>query len=141
MGAAPLGPNTNNLITVANPAAGAQWIYTVPPKTVLRLITVHWTLDLDSNAADRFITYKIDDGAVPYYYANVAGKFTADLSGTVTFGVSHLYANVGVTFVANSAHADRLFIPAGHRISSLLIGIQAGDQLSGIRILTERFVA
>ncbi len=141
MGTQPSSPPTDNVITVTSPAAGANWLYTVPPQTSIRLLAVHFSLDCDANPADRNAEVTIDDASNVYYFSVSSDKLTANNIYLVCFAPGHIIVAAGSAHDNTVPLAHNLIIPGGHVIRSRILNIQAGDQLAGIRILTERYVA
>lgn len=134
-------PPTYNVITIANPVAGADFVYIVPANIRIELLFVRFQFDASIAAANRIAAIRIDDGI--NFYCGFTSK--QDMVGGTTW-----YINIGAglsdTSVATSEDifislTPNLIIPATHRIMSAITNIDATDQISAIRLLTKRYIA
>lgn len=130
----PLTEGNILFVTVANPAAGAEWTYTIPVGILLCPIAVRCTLTASGVAASRYNRILFSD-ATPVALAATQ----IDLAVTAGLVVLIHYAQ-GLTPVNPAAHGLKtagcpiIYLQAGFTISSLTLAIQVADQYSDIRI-------
>lgn len=130
----PLTEGFIEYITVANPAAGAEWIYTVPAGVILCPITVRCTLTTAVAVANRYNRILFSD-ATPVALAAAQLDLAVVAVNTVLFH----YAQ-GMTPINPAAHGLKtapcpiVYLQPTHTIASLTLNIQAADQYIDIRI-------
>lgn len=126
--------------TVANPAAGADWTYTVPAGVQQTLISVRAVLTTGGTAPTAPVLLRI---------TSPTGQIIADLAALSTQGTS-----VTVTYMwsagaqsSSSTNFQQMSLPAGLRllpgstIQTITGGIAAGDQWSAITITYTQSIA
>lgn len=138
--------NTNGrLVTdVADPAAGAQVFFTVPQGSKWRLQSFTYSLTTSATVANRECNMVIDDGTSTGF-ADETGVYAAMVIGdTQTAGTSRIYRFVrGANRVIATVSVNRItalgdwYVVGGDRIRSHVSGIQAGDQISSVRVNAE----
>lgn len=126
--------------TVANPAAGADWTYTVPAGVQQTLISVRAVLTTGASALTAPVILRI---------TSPTGQIIADVSALATQG-----AGVAVTYVwmagaqsTSSTNFQQMSLPTGLRllpgstIQTISGGIVATDQWSAITITYTQFIS
>lgn len=126
-------------VTVATPAAGADWTITVPAHTRWRVTAGTATLTTSATVANRIAQVKLDDGATAYFFGQPNQVVPA--SQTVSVNISRTSAPAAT----NNPNVSTLLppeslIPSGHRISSSTTNIQAADTYTAISIFVEEWV-
>jgi len=126
-------------VTVVTPAAGAQWSHKVDGRYFTRVLAVTFTLVTSAVVANRFPAVNLTDNngrlitSVPAGGTVVASStlnvFLAAGAPAYAFGAS------GGTF----GFLPDLLVPPDYSWSSVVAGIDVGDQLSGITLLLQRF--
>jgi hypothetical protein len=126
-------------VPVANPAAGAGFTYTVGGNYWERIAAVSFTIVTDGNAANRQVLLAFKDGSG----ANIASTASG---GTQAATLTRLYsfvpnqgtapALIGTTFLAP---LPVLFLQPGFTMVMSITSVQAGDQVSAIRVYREAF--
>lgn len=130
----PLTEGNILFITVADPAAGAEWTYTVPAGILLCPIAVRCTFVTSAVVANRYNRILFSD-ATPVALAATQLDLAIAASQTML-----LHYAQGLTPVNPAAHGLKtapcpiIYLQAGFTISSLTLAINAGDQYSQIRI-------
>lgn len=126
------------LVAVTNPAAGAEWIHTVPTGKFWRIRSILHRLTTDATVANRESRLNIDDGVFNLWQSQ------NDIAQTASTGVYYNYApGCGIGEVASPSSDSRQYsLPAlillpGYRIRSTTVGIVAGDQYTNIRIMVD----
>jgi len=129
----------SEVVAVTNPAAGAGFTYTVGSAYWERIAAVSFTLVSDGNAANRQVLLAFKDGSG----ANIASTASG---GTQAASLTRLYsfvpnqgtapALIGTTFLAP---LPVLFLQPGFSMVVSITSVQAGDQLSAIRVYREAF--
>jgi len=125
---------TDVLTTVASPAAGADWAYTVPVGQSLKLSAVRARLITDITAASRFPVLQVTDASGNIVFESITT--TAQPASTTK---DYSWANVGerdtsTTYSPAALVFPDLIIPAGYIIDMDTLNIQAGDQWSAITV-------
>lgn len=126
--------------TVANPAAGADWIQTVPTGARWRLWATSASLTTSAAVANRSSSLRLDDGVTPLWQAghNVVQTAGITLLWTFTLGLANLVLASGTASTQPMLPVATLL--AGWRIQSFTSSLQAGDQWSAIRLLVEEWL-
>lgn len=125
-------------VAVAQPAAGAQAIYTMPDGEVIGrlLVGVQFTLATSATVTNRSISFAIylADGTTEVMHVTNAAVQAATVTNVCAFGVTmaHLSATGGR---ASTPMPDHLRIPGGWKIATRVANIQVGDQISAVNLL------
>ena len=125
--------------TVANPAAGANWTFTVPDSIYLRVVGGSATLTSDATGINRFVMLQMDDGTNVVYRngtefaqpASTATLYTWSLLGTNQSGPNAQFQAIAL---------PQMFLQGTGRLLGLATNIQAGDQWSAIRVYTDEYI-
>ncbi len=117
-------------IAAAQPAAGADFLETVPAGARWELISWYAKFVAGIGVANRFMRLTFDDGtANPYMSSNCPAVATTASQTTFTS-----YLQGGPTFTAQTEFQTTLpednKLGAGHRIKTVTLSIQAADQWS-----------
>jgi hypothetical protein len=125
------------LITVAAPAAGAEFNLTAPGDRMLRVLSLSFTLITSAVVANRRVALRADDGTDVYFAAVSSLDHTAGL--TVVYSA---YAGAPATGTLGSGlslalPAPGLVLPVGAHLRSSTVLIDAGDAYSEINVLCE----
>lgn len=144
----PDGPNeaTNSgrgfirSILGTDPAAGADISETVPTGAAWRLRAFYFTLVCDATVVTRVPYLVLDDGSAIYARQQPVASITAGLTAIVTFSENGATGGNG-TFATPGFIPTDLLLPAGHRIRSATLNLQAGDNISAPQYLVEEFIA
>lgn len=127
------------VISVANPAAGANWSYTLSGESWLDVLAVFFVFTTDVNVGNRFVTVIFDDGATRLW------AFVSFAVQVAALGVNYHLANTGVQPAGNAANfygvMPPLALPIGARVLTSTAALQVGDQFSSIRLLVRRRAA
>lgn len=117
-----------------NPAAGADWTFTIPAGTRKRVVSVSALLTTAVAVANRFASIIIDDGV------NIVAQIPSGFAQAASLANQYTFADstTGTASASNVSIASlpsNLILPAGFRVRSLTGGIQAADQWSNIFFL------
>lgn len=115
------------------PAAGADWVFTVPVLARFRLMSLTSTLTTAVAAANRDVTLVIDDGANIIAQIPAGFALAASLSNTYTFGDSLVQSPAFNGFSIAPTPSNLLLRP-GWRVRSVTGNIQAADQWSATQL-------
>lgn len=118
-------------LQVTNPAAGADWTFTVPNQSRMRVTSFNANFTASAAVANRQVTVSVDDGANIYWQHDVAVNITAGQAGSI-FGTGTNATTGANPLLLSVVLPPNLNLPAGHRIRSNTVNIQAGDQWSAI---------
>lgn len=133
------GPGFIHSVAVANPAAGADWSFTIPTGSRMRFRAGGAQLVTSATVATRATGFHATDGVTEYMFAPAVQTQAASL----TVRYDYLPGATAVALVGTqtsiSLPSDPIF-PAGHTIGSATGGIQAGDQWSGIEFCVEEWI-
>lgn len=129
------------LITVADPAAGANFSQAVPTGERWKLIYCRFKLVTSATVATRQVRLQVapDAGSFPIAFLNEETQ-TASVTNTYNFsnfGSRISGPNASMTYPLIPANIE---IPAAGTIATSINNIQAGDQLSEIRIYIKKFL-
>jgi len=134
------GRGALRIITVATPAAGAEWTQTVPAgrEWIVRAIT--WTFVASAVVASRLLFVIYNDGGA----TNI--RLPAGLVQTASQNVSYSFVpgsgtSLGAGLPIAIPAPAHLRMGAGWNIGSLTAGIDAGDQYSNIALHVDEFIS
>lgn len=128
-----------DLVTIANPSAGAGLTFTVPAGYTLRPLAFHFRIVTDANVANRTVYVQFrDDGGVAFATmlapVNVQAATTVDFSFWRGLGQADWIGTTPITVPLFEA-----FLPPAYTIVTTIDTVQAGDQLSRFRLYTEKW--
>ena len=130
------GPGTLQSITGTNPAAAAEISETVPTDVRWNLISFATTLVTDANAANRQVSFTLDDGTTVYGRFHINTSITASQTVVIAFAPGLLRGGTATISVTSPAPIPTLLL-AGHRIRTIVASIQAGDDWGAPQFLVE----
>lgn len=129
----------SEVLTVANPVAGAGFTYTVPSPYWILLDSLSFQLVSDANAANRQVTLTVRDGSgVALVTLPSASVQAASLTYQYSFSPSFTGFNT-VVGLAVTAPLPMLFLQPGFALTLAIGAVQVTDQVSNIRLYAERF--
>jgi hypothetical protein len=143
----PGGPNVEpldgagalRLVSGTTPGAGVNVVETVPTNARWELLAFYVALTTSAAVANRIVQLGIDDGANAYVWATSGQNHAASAAVIYSWWPG---ANV-LTLAAQSEIIQPLPIglrlPAGHRMITNTVNIQAGDQFSQVRYLVREW--
>jgi hypothetical protein len=119
---------------VSNPAAGAEWTFTVPAATTYTLKSVFYQLVTSSAAATRISLLKITDGTNTLFQGDVSVSQTASLTKKYAGG-SGITDPLGASsnFPVVALPVDMVLGP-GWKVGTATTAIDLGDQYSAISL-------
>lgn len=126
-------------VYLADPAAGAEWSYTVDGRYFERVLAVRWVFTTSAVVANRVTRVRVDSADL-VAVASVPGSGTVVASSVLR---THLV--VGAPAFASAAAGfaygflPDLLLPAGWQLHSVTAGLDAGDQYSNVRLLVQRY--
>lgn len=138
--------NTNIFLvasfSLANPAAGANFSYPVPANTRMEILGVTLTLINDANVGNRLVQIHGYDGTAAFQYGEASGVQVA--SATAYYSAAPNGGNLH-TAATDSIYCITLPSPFilnyGDSLRSTICSIQAGDQISAIRIRAKVWIS
>jgi hypothetical protein len=136
------------MVTVASPAAGANWTYTHPAANLIsRLLCFHMRITIGAGAAVRYLYVGLFNAAgismsfIPWRYAVglTAGADPRHLIAYDDYNVDEAtYSPIPPGLEIHIYRpSSRFFLLPGWTILSMIQNIQVGDQLSEIRLELE----
>lgn len=114
-----------------NPAAGADFTYTIPAGYIARLDLLATLLDTDANAANRTLHFGIFNGAIEIMRWPVAANFANETANQVdeyVLGVGMPSSDAADQDSRSYPLTDHLELQAGLIIKTVTALIQVGDQ-------------
>jgi hypothetical protein len=129
----------SEVVPVTSPAVATGFTYTVGGNYWERLVALAFVLTSDGNAANRAVLLRVKDGSgatligIPTAAVQVATKVY-----TYSYWGQQVPATDAVGLV-NAQPAPSIFLQPGFTIVVSIGAVQAGDQVSAIRLYMERF--
>lgn len=127
-------------IAIASPAAGAEFVDTVPANTVYVVHAVSFQFVTAAAVADRLVRLIFDINVPTIHQSAAVAVQPASLTG-IYCGSSAGFAGLSIGLDFAIPIPQGLVLRPGHRIRSLTLNIQGADQFSSIRWYVERFIA
>lgn len=124
-------------ITVQSPAAGADWSFTLPSGAWWRLIAARFQLATSAVVATRVASLEFQDpDGNPWLTLGPGQSQVASLTESYNYAIG--LAGVGVAGLGpNTIPLPNMLWENGWKIVSRTTAIDAGDQLSGVRLYLE----
>jgi len=119
-------------VAIANPAAGAEWSYTVPDRTRLRLLYGRAFLTTSATAASRVPELKITSSAGILWLTYQGYGPSASQTWPVAIMPNLSFSDPIAPRPQDYAIPNDCYLAAGDVIESITTAIQAGDQWSQI---------
>lgn len=125
----------------ANPAAGADWVFTCQANQRFNLVSLSAVLTASATVANRQVELIVDDSVDILWRTSATANVTA--GQVVTFSACPVNTSAGViTTDQTLVYPPGLILAPTWRIRTLTTGIQAGDQWSAIFLnLEEQLVS
>lgn len=123
----------------ANPAAGSDFIYTVPTGARQRLISMAAVLTTSATAGSRNVSIIVDDGTNTYWEHDLGASIPVSTTEIVTATTTNAPTGV-VTTTQSLVLPPTLVMPAGHRIRTSTANLSATDQWSAIWLAIEEWI-
>lgn len=142
-GAANCGPTDGagclRVIAGTSPGAGVEISETVPANARWQVLTFRYQLLTSATVANRQSALLADDGAVNLFYAG--GDAVEAASGTYLYSYGTGFAPIagGPTNALGRSLPSPIFLPAGARLKTQTINLQAGDQYSAVNYLVREW--
>ncbi len=133
------GPGFLQAVNIANPAAGSDWLISVPFSDRWRPVSFTGTFAAAIAVANRQVQIIVDDGANTYWIDDASANIPASTVDQITATTTNVPTGV-VTTIQNVVLPPNLVMPSGHRIRSSTIGIQGADQWSNLWWLFEKWL-
>lgn len=133
------GPGFITSVQQANPAAGADWTYTVPVSRRQRIQSLSSTLVTSAAAANRDVQLIVDDGVNVVWQMSAPAAVVAATTQVFSATGTNLPTGI-ITTTTTLVLPPGLVLQNGHRIRTATTGIQAGDQWSNIFLMIEDWV-
>lgn len=133
-----MAPNRQR-IPVPTPAAGQNWTYTNDTGGTLWVHTAAFTLTTNATVAQRLPSIRALAGEETWF-ATVVNRGTA--ASQTRLHCAFNSADVSVAdadVVTITWPATGLALPPGHRLASVVQGLQAGDVMTGILLSTVEY--
>lgn len=133
------GKGNIRLIVGSDPAAGINFIETVPTNARWRLISLRCTLTTDATAANRVLRLVMDDGSSIFLEAEASATHTASLARAYTFAAFGQSQAPVIDRFHVAIPAD-IELREGYRMRSALLNSQVGDDINEIVYLVEEWL-
>lgn len=121
-------------ITVANPAAGADWVHTVPTGFRWEVVSIAALFTTDANAANRRPQIVFTDGTTAVFRGAASANFTASTGWLTSWAQGHGSVADATSGVVTGGLPVNNRVLAGFVIASSTGAIQAADAWTNIRL-------
>lgn len=128
------------IITVGNPAAGANFDYVFPAQYRYRLFTVSWRLVADANVANRYIGYRVTGTGYDSLWIWSDSPVTAGQTRDIIFYVGHPGAPSAVLTKIMGPLVNPVVWLGGMHLLSAMQNLQIGDQMSLVQIYLTKWI-
>jgi hypothetical protein len=134
------GPGLGQELTVGNPAAGADWLYTVPAGTRLRISSWSAVLTTSATVSNRFVQALIKTSAGAIGWQAISSQAIAASTTAQVSAAPGQYTATGILLSVTAPLPSPCILLAQEQIGTLTQNLQAADQWSSIRLLTESWL-
>lgn len=138
------GPGNTTSITVADPAAGAEIIATVPNNTKWRIQSFRFALVTNATAGNRFVSIRIKDVSGNILY-DLCAQLAHVASTTIIYTAAPIGPHSTPAAVINNRQQiplpSNLIIGAGFTVETSTAGLLAGDDFTVPFLLVEEWIA
>ena len=132
---------TEQRISVAAPAAGNDWSYTVPSNAWLRLVSGFATLMTSPTAANRYPGTVVTDSSSVEVGELENSPITASITQKIVYTISHNWQTGGSNRWTLFLALPYFVFSPGYTVGSITPNLQSGDRYSGIELLFERWTS
>lgn len=133
------GDGFQDVVTVANPAVATGFTFQVDGAYIVRPVIVTYLYTSDANVANRFPVLQYEDGNGSVLAATAPnGAIVASKATLVTFALN-LGVNLNALDLVRGGPLPDVFMQPGWLMRVVMGAGAAGDQLSGIRIVVDKF--
>jgi len=123
---------TYKIMTVATPAAGAEWTITVPAGKIWEILRTNYVLTTDATIQNRNSGIEIFDGTNTMRITRAPENHTA--ATAITYLLGRGIDNSGIINAIQTIHAAQIFLFAGWTYRSKSTLLQTTDAYSTIKI-------
>ncbi len=129
------------VVTVPDPAAGADWSTAVPADRRWRLRVIRFRIVTDANVAARAVNLDFDDAA-----GNELLRLGSQATQPAGIGRQYYWSDINllqpiITNGTQQSLPSNLVLAEGFTVSTFTGAIQVGDQISAIRLWVEEWIA
>ena len=133
-------PQNLQILNIANPAAGAEIILTVPAGQAFNVRSMRFRLVTSATAGTRTVTLLYDDGTNIYAQIDPVMDHAASLTTDYTFTLDIGYKQASGNRPVCNNSLPNLYLLAGHRLRTLTTNLAAGDQFSLVYLQLQRYL-
>lgn len=127
------------VVTIANPAAGAEFTLRTPGESIWRVLSVRFRFTTDATVAGREVALIADDGTNAYWQTAVDGGQAASLGTDYATNQAFNVTGGANVFRPLNYPPEGLWLGPGNRLRTSTLNIQAGDQFSAIVAQVQEF--
>jgi hypothetical protein len=128
-------------ITGSNPAAGAEISETVPTGAQWRLLAFRATLVADATVLSRTPVFTVDDGTSTVWDDENFAALSAGQTGLYSRALHQSGRGWGGASGSVGSGLPLLILPAGYRVRTGTIQLQAGDNWSAPQLMVEEWLS
>ena len=128
--------------TQTNPAAGADFVFTVNADQRIHVVSIDFQLITDATAANRNVRVKFSDGTNDFSFCGHTTNITASLTRQLHFSTA--YSASEQESASGDYHIQLppdLYLNPGDTLESDVFNIQATDAITAIVIRLHRWVS
>ena len=128
------------VVTIARPAAGADWTTTVPGGEQWRVLAGRFSLTTSAAAPTRLIQVPITVDGIEIFRAVDSTAVPASTTRNDSIAWSAAPTLVGQQNQQNFIQIPLMWLPQGATIASLTLGLDVADQYSAVNLYVERYL-
>lgn len=133
------GLSTQQVVLGSNPGANTNFTLLNDARWIWRPVSCVFTITTDANVANRYVTIEMADGGARSYAVSAAAvvvtaSTTQRFCGTILRGTSEWNTGTDVLFPLSP-----VFLWPGDTFKITIGSIQAGDTITNIRFVFDRF--
>lgn len=134
------GPGLIRVLSGTNPAAGAEWLETVPTNARWRILDIFAKLTTDANVANRSAILRLDDGSSKIWDIVTAYVHAASTVINYHWLPQSLKESTAIQSNIMVPLPPALYAFQGYRLGSQTTNFQAGDDWIAPEILIEEWI-
>lgn len=122
------------------PAAGREWVFTIPADHVWWVHSVHCHFTAGLGGPNRGILLAIDDGTVAFIDLPIQANIPGGTPRHFTWAAGTVFVVDTVTVSSTAPLPAPLFLPAGYSLQTATSNLAGTDQYSNIYIYYSPFI-
>jgi hypothetical protein len=131
-------PGTAGVVTVPNPAAGADFTVNVPGSEQWRIVSLFAILTTSAGVANRWVRFQITDGANQYFETVLSNVIVANTAARISAAIGAQQITSSAPLQPWTTYLLDEWIPPSGVFRSSIGNVDVADQWSSVALYVEK---